>query len=448
MIGDGLKTDLYQLAMIAASYFLKNKHQNRAICEAFARKMPDCRKFMIMAGTESIRDYLINLRFTRDDINFLRDNTDIGSVMSHTNLEQYLEDFKFAGSLWSMAEGEVVFENEPLVRVMGTLPEVHMAETFILSVLNHDIHVASKAARIVLAARGRSLLEFGTRRTHHQAALDAARSAYLVGFDATSNLRASQKFGIPCVGTMSHMWIMLSDNEDQAFRDFAKSCYNKPVLLIDTYDVIEGAKKAVGIPNLGGVRLDSGDFLKDSKIVREILDSSGHTQAKIIVSGDMDEYKIDRLLSLCAPIDTFGVGTEVVQPRDVHSLGLVYKAVYDVTRRRPVVKLSPGKATVYPGSKQVFFNPGDNGRWRHLVAEVSCESSGEFKDLTPLLDCYIIRGAVCDESMVDLGVSRKYCNIALTGLYGDLAAINKGSSISPVDIHSSLVEMLDRIPKQ
>ena len=416
---DGLKTDLYQMAMIAASYFIKNKHNNRAVCEAFARRLPSCRRFLVMAGTEYIREYLLNVSFTADDINFLKEKTDLKQVFGTTNFDKYLEDFSFNGDFWAMAEGEIVFAGEPLIKVIGTLPEVHIAETLALSVLNHDIHIASKAARIVLAARGRGLLEFGTRRTHHEAALDAARAAYLAGFDATSNLRASEKFGIPNAGTMSHMWVMLSDGEQSAFEEFART-YKSPTLLVDTYDTVEGVKLATKIKGLAGIRLDSGNFDTLSREARKILDDNNCRSTKIIVSGDMNECKIDLLLRDNAPIDMFGVGTELVTPRDVHSLGIVYKAVYDITRDRPVIKLSKDKVT-YPGSKQVYLDLR-NGGWSHLVALDGAVQSSE--ELMPLLDLHIKDRNVVDECVVDLEVSRKYCNAALLNLHPDLASLD------------------------
>ena len=435
---DSLKTDLYQLAMIAASYFVKNKHNNRAACEAFARKLPPCRRFLIMAGTEFIRDYLANVRFTRDDINFLIDKTPLKNIFLSTNFSQYLEEFRFKGDLWAMAEGEIVFAGEPFIRVVGTLPEIHIAETIALSILNHDIHVASKAARMTLAAGDKPLFEFGTRRTHHAAAVDAARAAYLAGFSATSNLRASEKFGIPNAGTMSHMWVMLSNNEMEAFEDFAKS-YMNPVLLVDTYNTLEGVKLATKIRGLNGVRLDSGDFNFLSKEYRKILDDNGCTSTKIIVSGDMNEHKINSLLQDGAPIDVFGVGTELVSPKDVHSLGIVYKAVYDITRDRPVIKLAKGKIT-YPGSKQVYLDVR-NGGWSHLVALEGHVQ--ETEELMPLLDLHISNGNVVESSAVSLDSARKYCSAALSSLHDDLTSLEDrpdGAKV-PVIPHESLKEL-------
>jgi len=438
MIGDCLKTDLYQLAMIAASYFVRDKHNDRAVCEAFARRLPPSRRFLIMAGTEYIRNYLLNVRFTKNDIKFLKDKTNLKSIFNTTCLENYLRNFRFNGDLWAMAEGEIVFAGEPLIRVVGTLPEIHIAETLALSVLNHDIHIASKAARIVLAARGKTLLEFGTRRSHHEAAIDVARSAYLAGFSGTSNLRASKQFGIPNVGTMSHIWVMLGDNEQSSFEDFSKA-YKHPILLVDTYDTIEGVKLASNIKGLEAIRLDSGNLYTLSKEARKILDEKD-CSAKIIVSGDLNEYKIDSLLRLNAPIDIFGVGTELVSPSDINSLGIVYKVVYDITKNRPVIKLSKDKIT-YPGAKQVFLDIR-NG-WSHLVALEGIIQSSE--ELMPLLDLHIKNGELIEDSVVSLDVSRKYCNAALLNLHSDLTSLNdRKEEKVPVFLDESLKDLFQK----
>lgn len=450
LCGDGLKTDLYQLTMIAASYFVGNRHNNKATCEAFARTLPACRKFLVMAGTEQIREYLSNLHFSKDDIQFLKEHKELKSLMSSSSFDKYLEDFQFSGDVWAMAEGEIVFAGEPLVRVTGTLPEIHMAETYVLSVLNHSIHVASKAARMVLAASGVPLLEFGTRRTHHEAALDSARAAYLAGFSATSNLRASNKYGIPSAGTMSHMWVMLSENEDVAFTQFAEA-YRNPTLLIDTYDTVEGAKKAAKIKGLGAVRLDSGDFESLSREVRRVLDDEGRHATKIVVSGDMNEYKIAELMRADArkgylnraPIDMFGVGTELVVPKDVHSLGIVYKAVYNDTKNEPVIKLASGKTTM-PGAKQVFLVQKDDGHWEHLVA-LEHSDDEELKGMVPLLDCIINNGKICEDNVVDLEVSRKYCNAALIDMPAHLGILDSDLLVPvPVRPHESITQLFKK----
>lgn len=435
---NNLKTDLYQLTMMAAQ-FCKNLHKRVVTCEAFVRKLPPERKFLIMAGTEEIREFLLNLRFSKEDIKYLKELAPLRQVFSMSNFDKFLEDFRFTGSMWALAEGEIAFAGEPLIRVTGTLPEVHMAETFALSVLNHDIKVASKAARIVLAARGKQVLEFGTRRTHHEAAVSAARSAYLAGFSATSNVEAGMRYGIPVAGTMSHMWVMTHDNEAKAFQNF-KDVYRTPVLLIDTYDTLEGAKLAANIHLLDGVRIDSGDLLYLSTEVRKILNERGCSNAKIIVSNDLNEYLIDDLASRGAPIDVYAVGTELVVSKDVPSLGAVYKVVYDDSNNKPLVKLSSGKSTM-PGRKEVFLDLR-NGGWSHLIAlENAVMPSGE---LIPLLDCHIDGGKVVEDSVVNLEVSRKYCNAALVNLHPQLASLQVSEETTvPVYPHHSLKEMFD-----
>jgi nicotinate phosphoribosyltransferase len=414
------KTDLYQLTMIAAQVY-KNMHKRVVTCEAFVRKLPPERRFLVMAGTEEIREFLLNLRFTKDDIRQLKNLPPLKGVFATSNFDKFLEDFRFTGDMWALAEGEIAFAGEPLVRVTGTLPEVHMAETFILSVLNHDTKIASKAARIVLAARGKPVLEFGTRRTHHEAAVNAARSAYLSGFAATSNVEAAVRHQIPIAGTMSHMWIMIHDNEEKAFQDF-KDVYKAPVLLIDTYDTV-----------------NSGDIHALSKEVRAVLDANGCKSTRIIASSDLNEYKIDELERLNAPIDTYAVGTELVVSRDVPSLGAVYKVVYDDTNNKPLVKLSPGKITM-PGRKQIFLDQR-NGGWSHLIALENAVAPSE--ELIPLLDCHIKDGKLMEGSAVNLEVARKYCNAALVNLHPQLASLEPEEKTVPVHPHDSLKTMFE-----
>ena len=206
-----LKTDLYQLTM-TAGYFHAGLADKVVTCEAFGRKLPPTRRFMVMSGTEEIRTALLEMRFDDDDIEFLSEVPALKKVMTYDFIK-WLKEFRFDGDMWAMAEGEIVFPGEPLVRITAPLPQAQLAETLILSILNHDISIASKAARVVLAARGRPVLEFGTRRTHHEAAVAAARAAYLAGFMGTSNVEASRRFGIPVAGTVAHMWVMVYESE-------------------------------------------------------------------------------------------------------------------------------------------------------------------------------------------------------------------------------------------
>lgn len=435
-----LKTDLYQLTM-AAGYFHAGMSEKVVTCEAFARKLPPARRFMVMAGTEEIRSILLDLRFDDEDIEFLTGLPALKSVMT-PKFQDWLADFRFTGDMWAMAEGEIVFPGEPLVRVTAKLPEAQLAETIVLSVLNHDMSIASKAARIVLAARGRPVLEFGTRRTHHESAIASARAAYLAGFVGTSNIEASRRFGIPAAGTVAHMWVMVHGSETEAFSSFAR-IYDKPTLLIDTYDTLEGARKAAAIPKTEAVRIDSGDLQHESMFVRHILDEHGRSDIKIIASSDLDEYAIDDLLSAGAPIDAFGVGTRLAAPQDPPSLGIVYKAVFDEDESRPLIKRA-GSKTTWPGRKQVFLDQRAGG-WGHLVAIDGAVAASE--DLSPLLDCHIRRGRAVDDAIVDLEVARKYCNSCLTSLAAlpvshDLSSLAEMRIPSaPVAPHESLLDM-------
>lgn len=434
-----LKTDLYQIAMMAG-YFHTGMADRVVTCEAFARRLPARRRFMVMAGTEEIRKALSEVEFLGADIEFLRSIPALRKVMTPA-FEEWLSNFRFTGDMWAMAEGEIVFPGEPLVRITAPLPQAQWAETMILSILNHDMRVASKAARIVLAARGRPVVEFGTRRTHHEAALRSARAAYLAGFAGTSNIEAGLLFGMPVMGTVAHMWTMVHRDETEAFEKWV-GLWDEPTMLIDTYDTLRGAKRAAAIKNTAMVRIDSGDLLSHSGFVRRILDENG-SKARIMVSGDLDEYSVHGLVSANAPIDGFGIGTKLVNSEDAPSLGIVYKAVYDETGARPLLKTSGGKATM-PGRKQVFLDQRDGG-WTHLVA-----LDGEIEPselLSPLLDRHIAAGSVAEGVRdVTLEVSRRYCNAALGSLSAlpigyDLSSILEPSVGVPVKAHESLTRM-------
>jgi nicotinate phosphoribosyltransferase len=435
-----LKTDLYQLTM-TAGYFHAGLADKVVTCEAFARKLPPTRRFMVMAGTEEIRDALLGLRFDEDDIAFLEKVPALEPVMTPEFID-WLSDFRFTGDMWAMAEGEIVFPGEPLIRITARLPEAQLAETLILSVLNHDISIASKAARVVLAARGRPVLEFGTRRTHHESAVSAARAAYLAGFSGTSNVEAARRFGIPAAGTVAHMWVMVHQSETEAFESFAR-IYDDPTLLIDTYDTLEGARKAAEISKTKSVRIDSGDLGHYAMFVRHILNEGGRRDVKIIASSDLDEYAIENLLASGAPIDAFGVGTRLVAPSEPPTLGIVYKVVFDEDESRPLIKRA-GSKTTWPGRKQVFLDQRSGG-WSHLVAIDGVLEASE--DLTPLLDCHIRRGKAVEDAVVDLEVARKYCNSCLTSLAAlplqhDLSSLEESRRpAAPVAPHESLMDM-------
>lgn len=374
-----LHTDLYQLTMLAA-YFHHGEAQRRATCELFARRLPRNRRFLVVAGLERALRYLEELRFTDVQIEALRQVPGLRKAMSPSFVE-YLRGFRFRGDVWAMPEGTVAFENEPLLRVEADLGEAQLVETFLLSCLNHQTMIASKAARIQLALKGRSALEFGTRRTHYAAAVDVARCAWLAGFEATSNVEAFDAFGVPARGTMAHMFIMASASEREAFTKYGK-IFPQSTYLVDTYDTIEGVKAALDTvgDNVTSVRLDSGDLVALTKQVRGLLRERKREDVKIVVSSDLDEYEIERLVAE-GDFDVAGVGTRLATSDDAPSLGGVYKLTQ--IDGRPVAKLAEGKVT-YPGAHQVYRHE-KSGRFDHDTLGMTKESSYEFVGATPLL---------------------------------------------------------------
>lgn len=351
---EALQTDLYQLTM-AAGYFHRGLHKQRVSFELFVRKLPKNRRFMVFCGLETVLEHLQGLRFSEAQIDYLRQIPALRPAMSFEFVE-YLRDFRFQGDVWAMPEGTVAFGREPLIRVTGNLLETQLVETFLLSAVNSQTAVASKAALVVGAAQGRSVLEFGTRRTSPEEAVATARAAFVAGFDGTSNVEAGYRHDIPLAGTAAHSWTMAHTTEREAFEAYLDAYPRaKSTLLIDTYDTLQGLETAIAVAgsNLGGVRLDSGDLLVLSKAVRQRLDEAGLTETKIVATGDLNEVRIAALLRAGAPIDTFGVGTELARVTDSPHLGGVYKLVYDHTSERPVAKLSEGKVTL-PGVHQVY----------------------------------------------------------------------------------------------
>ena len=374
-----LHTDLYQLTMLAA-YFHHGEAHRKATCELFVRRLPKNRRFLVVAGLERALRYLEELRFTDAQIDVLREIPGLKKAMSPSFVE-YLRGFRFRGDVWAMPEGTIAFENEPLLRVEADLGEAQLVETFLLSCINHQTMIASKAARIVLALKGRTALEFGSRRTHYEAAVDVARAAWIAGFEATSNVAAFDAFGIPARGTMAHMFIMAAESETAAFLKYSK-IFQRSTYLVDTYDTIEGVKialDAIGV-DVSSVRLDSGDLSALSKQTRAVLKERNREDVKIVVSSDLDEYEIERLIA-DGDFDVAGVGTRLATSDDAPSLGGVYKLTQ--IDGRPVAKFAEAKIT-YPGSHQVFRHQRD-GKAHFDSLGLTKEPSYEFLGTTPLL---------------------------------------------------------------
>jgi len=355
-----LATDLYELTMAAAYY--DNKDTSEATFELFVRSYPKNRSYLVAAGLQQAVEYLLKLRFKGEHINYLKRHPSFENVSS--DFFEYLKNFKFTGDVWAIPEGTVFFTNEPVVRVTAPIIESQIVETYLLSTINFETLIATKAARVVQSARGRGIVEFGGRRAHGpEAAVLAARASYIGGCIGTSNVLAGYLFDIPTYGTMAHSFIMNYDSENEAFEKFCRVFPSACAPLVDTYDTVEGAKKAASLsvkPSL--VRLDSGDRYELSIRVRDILDDAGLKDTKIFASGDLNEYILDDLTSRGAPIDSFGVGTELATSRDDPALPGIYKLVEVQRDGRAVyrVKTSQGKRTI-PGGKQIYRRYSENG---------------------------------------------------------------------------------------
>jgi len=351
---NALLTDLYELTM-AAGYFETGKTAERAVFELAIRRLPPRRNFVLAAGLPQVVDYLLNLSFTAEEIAYLRELPQFRNVSPA--FFDYLREFRFTGDLFAVPEGTPLFAGEPMLTLRAPLLEAQIPETYLLSALSFQSLIATKAARCVEAAGGRSIVEFGTRRAHTpEAGVLGARAAYLGGCAGTSNTLAGFRYGIPVTGTVAHSWVMSFCGEQEAFRQAQRLLGESAVQLIDTYDTIKGAHRAAETKGpFWGVRIDSGDFLAITRRVRAILDDAGQADAKIMISGDLDEYRIRDLLAGGAPIDSFGVGTQLSVSADAPSLSTVYKLVeIEICGiQRFTAKFSDDKPS-YPGSKQIF----------------------------------------------------------------------------------------------
>ncbi len=314
-------TDRYELTMVEAA--LKAGTANRrSIFEVFARHLPNGRRYGVVAGTGRLLELVEQFRFGDAELGWLKDN----SVVDATTLD-WLANYRFSGSIWGYQEGEVYFPGSPILIVEGTFAEAVVLETLALSVLNYDSAVASAASRMVCAAEGRPIAEMGSRRASEDAAVAAARAAFIAGFSATSNLEAGRSWGVPTMGTAAHSFTLLHDSEEQAFRAQVDALGPGTTLLVDTYDVTAAVRLAVKVAGteLGAVRIDSGDLPGQATSVRKLLDSLGATRTKITVTSDLDEYAIASLRA--APVDSYGAGTSVVTGSGSPTAGMVYKLV-------------------------------------------------------------------------------------------------------------------------
>jgi nicotinate phosphoribosyltransferase len=376
-----LFTDYYELTM-CASYF-DNKNFEPATFDLFIRRLPENRSYFLFAGLEEALQYLQRIKFTEEHLAYLKKQG------FNEDFLGYLRGFKFTGDVWAVPEGTVAFPNEPLIRVTAPIIEAQIVETFLLNTINLQTMIATKASRVVHAAKGKSVIEFGLRREPGiDAGMKVARSSYIAGCQGTSNVLAGLAYGIPVFGTMAHSFIMSYPKEIDAFRAFAKTFPDKSTLLIDTYDDIAGAEKAAVVAKeleakgfrLGGVRLDSGDLAETSKKIRKILDEKGLGYVKIFASGDLDEFKISQLISVGARIDAFGVGTKMGTSADRPYLDVIYKLCETQMADGsflPIMKLSHDKNTL-PGRKQVYrFKTKDGVFSKDVIALADEPFDGE-----------------------------------------------------------------------
>jgi nicotinate phosphoribosyltransferase len=434
-----LLTDLYELTM-AASYHAHGMN-SEATFDLFVRDLPSRRNFLVACGLEDALRYLEGLRFTREALGYL-DSLNL----FRDDFLSYLSEFRFGGEVWAMPEGELVFASEPLLRVTAPLIEAQIVETFLLNCVIFQTMVASKAARVALACGERRFVDMSLRRDHAaDAALKAARAAYIAGASATSNVLAGHLYGIPLSGTMAHSYVMVFEDEIEAFRAFARDFPQNAVLLIDTFDVEEGARRAIQVARevagegvrIRGVRIDSGDLAPLTRMVRRLLDAAGLRDVEVVLSGDLDEYRIEALLEEGVPVDSFGVGTQLGTSADAPTLGGVYKLVAD--SRGPKIKLSTGKATL-PGRKQVLRFERD-GLFDHDFIALEGE---EMVGGRPLLR-KVMEGGVALSAPEPLEVVRKRCRDSLQGLPPRLRRLGAPAEDFKVDHSDALSRLVTRM---
>ncbi len=368
----GLLTDLYELTMAAG--YLQTRFAARATFELFARSLPPRRNYLVAAGLEQALEFLENVRFAPEEVAYLRQHPVFRQV--HDDFFEFLANFRFTGDVWAMPEGTVVFAGEPILRVTAPVAEAQILETALLATINFQTMIASKAARVVTAARGRPVVEFGARRAHGcEASLLVARAATIGGCAGTSNTLAGPLFGISTYGTQAHSWVMAHENEAEAFRHFLDVFPEHAYLLVDTYDVPTAVRTILAMGRKpAGIRLDSGNLVADSRWARQQLDRAGWKDVKIFASGDLNEDKIASLLRHGAAIDSFGVGSALATPSDAPNLNLIYKLV-EVERGGQVLeaaKFSKAKAT-YPGRKQIFRHASHSGQYKGDVIALADE---------------------------------------------------------------------------
>jgi nicotinate phosphoribosyltransferase len=439
----GLFTDLYQLTM-AAGYFEAGKTGEQATFELFVRRLPHNRNFILAAGLQQAVEYLLDLHFTEEEIAYLR-----GLPQFSRTGEAFFEmlrGLRFTGDLFAVPEGTPLFPGEPFLTLRAPLVEAQIPETYLLSMIGFQSMIATKATRVVKAALGRSVVEFGTRRAHSpEAGLLAARAAYIGGCTGTSNTETGLRYGVPVFGTAAHSWVMSFAHEREAFECLQRLLGENTVYLIDSYDTLEGARRAASLGKpLWGVRLDSGNLVELAPAVRKILDEAGLHDAKIMATGDLNEYKIHELVAAQAPIDLFGVGTELATSADAPALGVVYKLVelQDGAGPRYTAKLSEDKHTM-PGAKQVF-RYADHDMVARSSECPTCPDGAEPAEA--LLRPVIIKGRLV-EPLPSPAEARAYAAACLARLPAPCHSLFEGEGAWRVDLSPELQKLNERVRK-
>jgi nicotinate phosphoribosyltransferase len=435
-----LFTDLYELTMARA--YEAEGMDRPAVFELFFRRLPPDRHFIIAAGLEDMLDALESLEVTAEDLDYLR-----GLGLFPEAFLERLRGFRFTGEVWAMPEGTAVFPNEPLVQVVAPILEAQLIETLVLNQVHFASLAAAKAARVVAAAAGRDVIEFGSRRAHGaQAALTVARASYLVGAAGTTNVLAGELYGIPVFGTMAHSYIQAHDDEAVAFEAFA-GLYPETTLLVDTYDTLAGVRKVIELARRLGdgfhvraIRLDSGDLGALARQARRLLDAAGLTRVRIFASGGLDEHEVAALVAAGAPIDAFGVGTKMAVSEDVPALDMAYKLVEYAGR--PRMKLS-SKKVLYPGRKQVF-RLDECGR---MVRDVIVRHD-EGHEGTPLLRPVMRGGVRLAGGRTCLDESRAYARRELGRLPEALASLSVAEAPYRLDLSPALQADLEALRRE
>ncbi|MFZ1102461.1 MAG: nicotinate phosphoribosyltransferase [Hyphomicrobiaceae bacterium] len=436
-----LLTDLYQLNMIQA--YLDHREMRTAVFEFFVRRLPPQRGFLVAAGLEQALDFLEGLRFAPEELDWLGRSRRFGN-----GLLDHLAELRFIGDVHAMPEGTVFFPNEPILRVTAPLPQAQLVETRLINILHFQSLIAAKAARMVLSAPGKLLVDFGLRRAHGaEAGLLAARASYIAGFAGTATMLAGKLFGIPIYGTMAHSFVQAYDSEEAAFEAFARSRPENLILLIDTYDTEAGARTVVSLAprleaegiKIRGVRLDSGDLIALARSVRRILDDGGLRHVTIFASGGIDEKELAEAARQRAPIDGFGIGTSLTTSFDVPALDCAYKLQeYAGLPRR---KRSTGKAT-WPGRKQVWRHYGPDGR----IAQDILSVEGDDQTGEPLIKP-VMKGGRRLAPQPTLAEIRARAARDLERLPEPLRRLEPGASC-PVEVADALTRLADEVDRR